>query len=116
MLPSSVKSIGEDSEEEMMNLGNSFDDDILVPGKKKVKLTRGDKRKLCQQYWKQDEEKSEKHVLELSAATLKELHSLMTSKFYNRDGLLYRRWTAPGRDDGEMDVEQLVLPKHVGGK
>ena len=57
----------------MMNLGNSFDNDIFVPGKERVKLMRGDKRKLCQQYWEQDEEKSDKHVLELSATTLKEL-------------------------------------------
>ena len=108
VLPSSVESTGEDSEEEMMNLSNSFDNDIFVPGKEKVKLTRGDKRKLRQQYWEQDEEKSDKHVLALSAATLKELQeqdklllsihkytdkspSLTTSKFYHRDGLLYRR-------------------------
>ena len=119
---------GEDSEEEMINLGNSFDNDIFVLGKEKVKLTRGDKRKLRQQYWKQDEEKLDKHVLELSLATLKELQeqdelllnihkyadrspSLMTSKFYHHDGLLYRRWTQPGRDDGDMDVKQLVLLK-----
>ena len=71
-------------------------------------------------------ERPGKHVLDLSAAKLKELQeqdktlqsvrenadrSPTTSKFYYRDGLLYRRWTPPGRDDGELDVEQLVLPK-----
>ena len=128
VLPSSVESTGEDSEEEIIKLGNSFDNDIFVPGKEKVKLTRGDKRKLHQKYWERNEEKLDKHVLELSAATLKELQEqdesllsirknadrspgLPTSKYYHRDGLLYRRWTPPGRDDGEMDVEQLVLPK-----
>ena len=30
--------------------------------------------------------------------------------FFKHDGLIYRRWTPPGRDD-EMGVEQLVLPK-----
>ena len=68
VLPSSVERIVEDSEDKMMNLGNSFDNDIFVPGKEKVKLTRGDKRKFYQQYWEQDVEKSDKHVVELSAA------------------------------------------------
>ena len=30
--------------------------------------------------------------------------------FFEEDGLLYRRWTPPGRDDS-MEVKQLVLPK-----
>ena len=70
-------------------------------------------------------ERSSKYVLDLSAAKLKELQeqdelqsvrenanrSPTTSKFYYRDRLLYRRWTPPNRDDGELDVEQLVLPQ-----
>ena len=40
-----------DSEQWMTNPGSTFDNDIFVLGKKKVKLTRGDKRKLRQQYW-----------------------------------------------------------------
>ncbi len=30
--------------------------------------------------------------------------------FFQRDGLLYRRWTPPNQDREEMAVEQLVLP------
>ena len=30
--------------------------------------------------------------------------------FFRRDGLLFRRWTPPGRDKQDMSVEQLVLP------
>lgn len=30
--------------------------------------------------------------------------------FFNRDGLVYRRWTPPGRGE-EYEIEQLVLPK-----
>ena len=71
-------------------------------------------------------ERSGKHILDLSAAKLKELQeqdetlqsvrenadrSPTTSKFYYHDRLPYRRWTPPGRDDGESDVEQLVLPQ-----
>ena len=31
--------------------------------------------------------------------------------FFERDGLLYRRWTPPGAGGEEMAVEQLVLPR-----
>ena len=30
--------------------------------------------------------------------------------FFEREGLVYRRWTPPGRDVDGMSVEQLVLP------
>ena len=30
--------------------------------------------------------------------------------FFHREGLLYRRWTPPGRGE-ESEVEQLVLPQ-----
>ena len=31
--------------------------------------------------------------------------------FFFRDGVLHRRWVPRGRDEAEMVVEQLVLPK-----
>ena len=31
--------------------------------------------------------------------------------FFRRDGLLYRRWTPPGRSSEERSVEQLVIPR-----
>ena len=30
--------------------------------------------------------------------------------FFQRDGLIYRRWIPPGQDEGEMSIDQLVLP------
>ena len=33
-----------------------------------------------------------------------------TAEYFKRDGLIYRRWTPPGRGS-ECEVEQLVLPK-----
>ena len=35
---------------------------------------------------------------------------LETAEYFKRDGLIYRRWTPPGRGR-ECEVEQLVLPK-----
>ena len=35
---------------------------------------------------------------------------LETAEYFKRDGLIYRRWTPPGRGS-ECEVEQLVLPK-----
>ena len=31
--------------------------------------------------------------------------------FFKEGGLLYRRWTPPGRDEGKKSIEQLVLPQ-----
>ena len=31
--------------------------------------------------------------------------------FFRREGLIYRRWIPPGRDQEEMAVEHLVLPQ-----
>ena len=31
--------------------------------------------------------------------------------FFKRKGLIYRCWTPPGRDEDDMTIEQLVLPK-----
>ena len=76
VLPSPVESIGEDSEQEVINRGSIFDDDIFVLGKEKPRLTRGDKRKRCRQYWQfkeQDEERASTPVRELSPAELKDL-------------------------------------------
>ena len=30
--------------------------------------------------------------------------------FFKRDGIIYRRWTPPGLDEGEASIDQLVLP------
>ena len=35
--------------------------------------------------------------------------------FFKRDGLLYRKWTPPGRNSKDMEVEQLVLPQQCRG-
>ena len=35
--------------------------------------------------------------------------------FFRKEGLVYRRWTPPGRDADLMTVEQLVLPRQYRG-
>ena len=40
-----------------------------------------------------------------------EANSMAAHGFFRQDGLIYRRWTPPGRDAREMEMEQLVLPR-----
>ena len=92
-------------------------------------LTKEQKRLLSRQCGETREQGSEtevsKHPLEISAAALKELQDRDRSLarireaadgqpnsagvgFFQRKGLLYRKWTPPGRGE-ESEVEQLVL-------
>ena len=85
---------------------------------------------------KSDDDESEdylpKHALDISADELKTLQATDTTLdaireaaegncssagvgFFKRDGLLYRKWTPPGRSGQQMEVEQLVLPQQCRG-
>ena len=93
------------------------------------KLTQDQRRTLRRQLGNQNKDKeSGNPVLEMSAGELKDLQakdptlarireaaegktSLAAGVgFFKRDGLLYRRWTPPGRGE-EAQIEQLVLPQ-----
>ena len=101
------------------------------PEEEGKQLSKDHRRTLRQQCaeGKEDEEgaKVSKHPLEISAVELKVLQdkdeTLVKIRraadghpcsagpgFFRRDGLLYRRWTPPGRGE-ESAVEQLVLPQ-----
>ena len=96
---------------------------------KVAQLTKDQKRQLRQQCQEGErgEEELNQHSLELSAEELRALQEkdLTLSKvreaadghpcsagtgFFRRGGLLYRKWTPPGRGE-ESEVEQLVLPQ-----
>lgn len=82
---------------------------------------------MLRQEEKDEEQGPGTHALEISVGEIKRLQdedeSLAKVKkaadghpcsagvgFFKRDGLLYRRWTPPGRGE-ESEVEQLVLPR-----
>ena len=81
---------------------------------------------------KSDEEQIAKHALDVSAEEMRTLQSTDTTLdavreaaegkcysagvgFFKRDGLLYRKWTLPGQNGQDMEVEQLVLPQQFRG-
>ena len=107
-------------------VGSEFADDLFVPGRTRERApqTRSQKRAIRREFASAQHLRPE---LELSAAQLMELQreddTLAAVReaaeghpcsagvgFFKRDGLIYRKWTPPGRDE-EMGVEQLVLPK-----
>lgn len=102
-------------------------EDVFVPGREKKHLTRREKRIQRQQHRGEDEDvDTPEQVLDMSAAeklqdedaTLLKVREAADGHpcsagvgFFRREGLLYRKWTPPGRNEEEMEVEQLVLPK-----
>ena len=73
------------------------------------------------------QEKEPRHPLDMTAEELRSLQqsdeslaavrkaakgeaSTAGGGFFERDGLLYRRWIPPGRGGEDMATEQLVLP------
>ena len=107
------------------SFGAEFADDLFSEGRRRVHLTRRQRRlhnaRVVQQRGQAD-------PLDLSAAELKELqqtddslnavrHAAMgqpstvaETGFLERDGLLFRRWKPVSGGDLDMEVEQLVLP------
>lgn len=103
--------------------GADFNDELFVEGGKSHLSRRQNRAN-----WRKYAERKSKHPLEISAEELKKLQdedptlsaiqkatsgdvSTAGVGFFKEGGLLYRRWTPPGRDEGEMSIEQLVLPQ-----
>ena len=118
----------------------TFDDELFEGGRTKRNLTRSQKRQGRRSHWEDRNPTEEilehpvgedsslpAHTLDISAEELKVLQSADPTLdairkaanghpcsagvgFFQRDGLLYRRWTPPGRGKEDMEIEQLVLP------
>ena len=103
---------------------SNFDQDLFQTSKQKKKQTRREKRTHNLQYM---QEKEPRHPLDMRAEELRSLQqsheslaavrkaakgedSTAGGGFFERDGLLYRRWIPPGRGGEDMATEQLVLP------
>ena len=123
------------TEEEQLSEFPVFGEDLFVTGQtNKVKKSRSEKRAERRSHWfenhtagNDDEAEPTRHchALDVSADEMKVLQdtdtTLQTLKraaeddpseggYFLRDGLLFRRWTPPGRDVETMAVDQLVLP------
>ena len=106
----------------------SLDDELFEGGKEKRKKTRSEKR---EENFRREEQKmldnqenaglnisaEEMKHLQESDPTLEEVRKTVETKestvgvgLFKKNGLLYRRWLPKNRD-GEMYVEQLVLPQ-----
>lgn len=111
--------------EEMV--GTEFDDDLFQSVKERTRLSRRQKRAQRRQHSEGQPQRSAETVIDLTPLELEELQrddptlemvrkaadgevSSAGVGFFRREGLIYRRWTPPGRDEGPMSVEQLVLP------
>ena len=131
---SGASSTGVDEVGEWMS---SLDDDLFGGGQTRARQSRAQKRAERHAYAKDMAEsddpvladvqsEGDSHPLDISAEQLRTLQSTDITLeavrraadgqpcsagvgFFRRDGLLYRLWTPPGRDE-EMATEQLVLP------
>ena len=90
-------------------------------------MTRSQKRENRLKYAGADTTEEPKHILDMTSQefrTLQEADSTLEAirqaavghpstagvGFFERDGLIYRRWVPPGRADDDTAIEQLVLP------
>ena len=55
-------------------------------------------------------QEADETLSKIREAIVNQSSQLETTEYFRRDGLIYRRWTPPGRGS-ECEVEQLVLPK-----
>ena len=118
-------------ENDVWDMGNVLDAGVYVGGRERPKLSRRQKRvdrlRHGQRGESGHEEEQASHPLDISMEELRTLQETDTTLeavrraaggeacsarvgFFRRDGLVYRRWTPPGRDAEDMVVEQLVLP------
>ena len=113
-----------DEMEEFAREVADLDEELFQGGREKEKQSRRQKRANRQKH----AERKNLHPLDLSMQELKQLQgedetlaavrrgtegeiSPAGRGFFKKEGLIYRRWTPPGRDEEEMAIEQLVLPQ-----
>ena len=133
--PTSVDGIDESEREEQVEEDQlpewtkELGEELFQGGRERKKLTLSQKRENREKYRQNENagDQTPKHVLDISAQELKVLQetdatlgavqaaaegqpSTAGVGFFKKDGLLYRRWTPPGRNDEEFMVDQLVLP------
>ena len=110
---------------------------MFVGGRERSLRTRSEKRRIRQDFREQngqgeepDRSSLELHPLDFSTTHLKvlqeedpTLHDVRTKvrgpppeagpRFFEEEGLIYRHWVPPGRDDEDMAVDQLVYRLNV---
>lgn len=119
---------GEDEQQVSDHIGEhenwmkKMDDELMrLRRPDKVKLSRGQKRKQKSRFQKQlkevlDMSMTDFKMFQVTDPTLESLWERIRkdnnglSQYFQRDGLLYRRWMPSGRIGEEMLVEQLVHP------
>ena len=104
--------------------GAEFAEELFSGGRIRDRKTRKEKREHNLNFI---QEEKEGHPLAMTAGELSKIQqedeSLETIRqaargevstagrgFFERDGLIYRKWTPPGQDEGEISIDQLVLP------
>ena len=108
-------------------LGAEFSEEMFGTSRDRRKLTRSEKRRERQEHART--RNTSLHPLDLTPEEFQKLQqedpslkgireaasgvhvSAAGPGFYKKNGLIYRRWTPPGRDKESMSVEQLVLPR-----
>ena len=101
---------------------SELDDSMFEASKIRAKLTRKQKHEDCQRHKETPTESSS--LTDISMEKLKAFQNNPTLKkiwqgrtnnpdgqFFDKDGLLYRRWVPPQHGSDDMEIEQLVLPE-----
>ena len=98
---------------------SAIDEELFKGGRSRVWKTRSQKRmeRQAPAHSALEIGADEMKTLQAAEATLNAVREAADGHpcsagigFFRRDGLLFRRWTPPGRDKQDMSVEQLVLP------
>ena len=104
---------------------SELDDSLFEVNETRPKLTQKQKRKNYQRHKGVPEDlssltdlsKEQLRTLQKAGNTLEKIRQVVSTnpdgtsqQFYERDGLLYRRWRPPHHCSDGMEVEQLILP------
>ena len=123
--------------EEKNSWMDQFDEELFQSGREKTKLSRSEKRQNRLKHNPKETplglgNTTTPHALDITAEELKVLQSTDSTldavrkaasghpssagvRFFERDGLVYRRGRMPGRHSEDMGVDQLILPLQCRG-